>query len=137
MYLLKLAPQAEIKLNPPDPGLTKYCLKNMFPLILTWTEASRPRTLTVWVNFCVESNFQFEDTKFLRLDPTSQKTHTHNKNNTFYPVVLTVYFFPNLFRELGTLSQGVISRQSCGCPGSSTGTVFKKRVLIRKAKQNI
>ena len=43
-------------------------IKHVFPLILTWTEASRPRNLTLGVNFWVESDSKVKNARFLYLD---------------------------------------------------------------------
>ena len=39
----------------PWSGLKTYQAKQMFPDILTWTEAFRTQKLNIWVSFRVES----------------------------------------------------------------------------------
>ena len=44
-------------------------LKTEFSYILTWMLALGPEKLTIWVMFCVESEFQVENARFLHPDP--------------------------------------------------------------------
>ena len=50
-------------------GLKKNRLKNKFPRILTWVAVLGPENLTIWVKFCVESEFQVENAQKMRPDP--------------------------------------------------------------------
>ena len=49
-------------------GLIKNIFEKTNPDILTWTEV-RPQKLTIWVKFCVESEFQVENAQKMRPDP--------------------------------------------------------------------